>query len=38
MSSIPGIGNSHSESDKMEAAVNLSQAHLEGKISSGPTT
>ena len=37
MSSILSIENSHSESDKMEAAVSLSQAHLEGKISSGPT-
>lgn len=37
VSSIPGIENSPSESDKMEAAVSLCQAHLEGKTSSGPT-
>lgn len=30
MSSILGTENSHSESEKMEAAVSLSQAHLEG--------
>lgn len=35
MSSMLGIENSHSESDDMKTAI--SQAHLEGKISSGLT-
>lgn len=36
MSSILGTENSYSESDKMEAAVSLSQAHLEGRFQVDP--